>query len=152
MVALPFTDQTLKTQKPRNPAYPEHLVTLGDHIRRRRLDLGLHQKDVARIVNATISSVTNWERNRTSPRLFLIPKIIKFLGYDPLQGDATNIGEKIKRYRIQKGLSLRKLAKELGIDPTTLARWERGESKFNVRLMYRFTCFLSPNRGQQTLS
>src|SRR5882762_6941678 len=109
MVALPFTHLTLKTLKPRNSAYPEPLTTLGDHIRKRRLDLGMHQKDVAALVNATTSTVTNWEKNQTSPRLYLLPKIIKFLGYDPLQRNATSLGQRIKQYRIQKGLSLRKL-------------------------------------------
>ena len=142
MVALPCTHLTLKTLKPRNPAYPEHLVTLGDHIRKRRLDLGLHQKDVARQVNATTSTVTNWEENRTSPRLYLLPKIIEFLGYDPLQSNATTLGERIKQYRIQKGLSLRKLAKGLGIDPGTLARWEGGEVKPRGRMKERMTRFL----------
>src|SRR5260221_9483126 len=80
MVALPCCYLTLKTRKPLNPSYPEHLTTLGDHIRKRRLDLGLHQKEVAVIVNATTSTVTNWEKNRTSPRLYLLHKIIKFLG------------------------------------------------------------------------
>src|SRR5271169_2043631 len=125
MVALPFCYLTLKTIKPRNPAYPEHLNTLGDHIRARRLDLGMHQKDVAALVNATTSTVTNWEKNQNSPRLYLLPKIIKFLGYDPLRSNATTLGEKIKQYRIQKGLNLRRLAKDWGIDPGTLARLYR---------------------------
>ncbi|MBI1805486.1 MAG: helix-turn-helix transcriptional regulator [Ignavibacteria bacterium] len=66
-VALSCYYLTLKTRKPCNKAYPRDLRTLGDHIRKRRLDLGLHQKDVAARVNATTSSVTNWEKNRTSP-------------------------------------------------------------------------------------
>ena len=88
----------------------------------------MHQKDVAALVNATTSTVTNWEKNRTSPRLYLLPKITEFLGYDPLQSNATTLAEKIKKYRIQRGLSLRKLAKKLGIDPATLARWERSST------------------------
>jgi len=129
MVALPFTHLTLNTPKPRNPVYPEHINTLGDHLGARRLDLGMHQKDVAALVNATTSTVTNWERNRNSPKLYLMPKIINFLGYDPLQSNATTLGERIEQYLIQKGLSLRKLAKGLGIDPATIARWENVESK-----------------------
>ncbi len=99
MVALPFYYLTLRARKPRNPAYPEHLNTLGDHIRARRLDLGMHQKDVARIVNVTTSSVTNWEKNRTSPRLYLLSKIIEFLCCDPVQSGATSLGEKSRQYR-----------------------------------------------------
>jgi len=146
MVALPFTHLTLRSQKPRNPAYPEHLMTLGDHIRQRRLDLGLHQKDVAVLVNATTSTVTNWEKNRNRPKLYLLPKIFNFLGYDPLQSNATRFGEKIKQYRFQNGLSLRKLAKELDVDPGTLATWEKGNSEPRGKLKERLTLFLEKLR------
>lgn len=134
MVALPFCYLTLKTPKPRNPAYPEHLKTLGDHIRQRRLDLGIHQKDVAALVNASISTVTNWEKNRRGPALRFIPKIIQFLGCDPFSPKVTKIAERIKNYRRSRGVSLRVLAKELGIDPGTLARWERGGSEPSNKL------------------
>ena len=127
MVALPFTHLTLRARKPRNPAYPEHLVTLGDHIRKRRLDLGMHQKDVAVRVNATTSTVTNWEKGRTNPRIYLLPKVFKFLGYNPLDGNQVTLGERIKRYRVQNGLSLRRLGEKLGVDPAALAKLE-GES------------------------
>ena len=56
-----------------------------------------------------------------------MPKVIEFLGHNPLQSNATTLGERIKQYRIQKGLSLRRLAEELGVDPGTLTRWEREE-------------------------
>ena len=129
MVALHFCDVTLTATKLPNPAYPERLVTLGDHIRKRRLDLGMHQKDVAGIVNATTSTVTNWEKGRTNPRLFLLPKIFEFLGYDLLPESGPAFGDKIKLYRRKHGLSIKKLACTLGIDPQTVGRWEEGMSK-----------------------
>ena len=127
MVALPFCYLALKTQKPRNSAYPEHLNSLGDQTRTRRLDLGMHQKDVAEVVTATTSTVTNWEKNRTNSRLYLLPKIIQYLGYDPFPAIVATFGEKINQYRRKQGLSIKKFAKILSIDPTTLARWEGGE-------------------------
>lgn len=128
MVALPCTHLTLRAQKPCNPAYPEHLKTLGDYIRKRRLDLGLHQKDVAALVNATNSTVTNWEKNRTRPTLEFLPRIIEFLGYDPISLPGSSLGEKLKRYRRIRGQSIERLAEELGVDPTTIAKWERGKT------------------------
>jgi len=65
------------------------------------------------------------------------PRIIKFLGYDPVKSNATTLGEKIKQYRIQKGLSLRNLAMELGIDPGTLARWEGGQKIPSMKMPER---------------
>lgn len=76
-----------------------------------------------------------------------MPKIIKFLGYELLESNATTLGEKIRQYRVQKGLSLRKLAKELGVDPGTLARWERGESEPRGKLKRRINLFLNIMAG-----
>ncbi len=125
---MPLYHLTLTAQKPRNPAYPAQLVTLGDHIRKRRLDLGLLQRDVAVAVNATTSTATNWEKNRTTPRLHYLPKIYEFLGGNPLKGNATSLAESTKQYRFAHGLSLRKLAKLLMVDPGTVAKWEKGRS------------------------
>jgi transcriptional regulator with XRE-family HTH domain len=89
----------------------------------------MHQKDVAARVDATTSTVTNWEKGRTNPRLCFLPRVFQFLGYEILPDSGSTIGEKIKTYRRKKGLSIKKLARILSVDPTTLARWERGECK-----------------------
>jgi transcriptional regulator with XRE-family HTH domain len=129
MVALHFCNVTLSAKEPQYTAYPQTLLTIGDHLRKRRLDLKLFQKDVAKAIGVNTLTVCNWENNLTAPRLYLLPKIIEFLGFNPLASNATTLGERVKQYRIQKGLSLRKMAKELGVDKSTLARWERGRSK-----------------------
>ena len=64
---MPFCQTTLKAKRPRIRAYPEELKTIGDHIRKRRLDLGLLQKDVGRLVGVDTTTVTNWEKGRTGP-------------------------------------------------------------------------------------
>jgi transcriptional regulator with XRE-family HTH domain len=115
---------------------------LGDHIRKRRLELRLHQKDVAVIVNATTSTVTSWEKGRTHPRLYLLPKIFDFLKYNPLEVSATSLGKRIKNYRVRNGLSLRKLAKKLGVDPGTLTRWERKQISPSALMKKRLHNFL----------
>jgi hypothetical protein len=45
---LPFCKIVLKAKKPASALYPKKLNTLGDHLRRKRLDLKLFQKEVAR--------------------------------------------------------------------------------------------------------
>ena len=53
-VALPFCKIELKAPKPLYPiGYPQILKTLGDHIRKKRLDLGLLQRDVAKMIDTT---------------------------------------------------------------------------------------------------
>jgi len=54
----------------------------------------------------------------------------------------SSLGEAIKGYRLIHGLSQKKLAKNLGIDPTTLARWESGTSKPGTRLRERLAGLL----------
>ena len=83
MVALPFCRSTLKAEKPEVFGYPPELNTLGDHIRARRLERGLFQKDVAKLVGVCTDTVTNGEKNRSSPDLRALPGVVEFLGYDP---------------------------------------------------------------------
>ena len=56
-----------------------------------------------------------------------MPKIIRFLGYNPLPEAGTLVG-KLTRYRLSRGITQEALAKTLEIDQCTLARWERGDT------------------------
>ena len=67
------------------------------------------------------------ERNRVKPSLAQIPKIIEFLERDPFERKTENLGERIREYRRIHGLTQKILAKQLGVDQTTLAGWERGK-------------------------
>jgi site-specific DNA recombinase len=126
--ALPFCHISLKGQRPLPQAYPRELKTLGDHLRKRRLDLKLLQKEVAQKVGVDEATIYNWENNRSSPELHYIPKVIEFLGYVPFDGQPKTLGERIVLYRRLHGITQEVLAHSLGVDPTTLARWERNES------------------------
>lgn len=99
---------------------------MGEHIRKRRLDLGLFQRGVAARIGADKASVTNWEKGHAEPEIRFLPAILAFLGYDP-RPIAKTIGEKLVAYRLAKGWARPSLAAELGVDPSTLARWERGK-------------------------
>ncbi|MCI0624160.1 MAG: helix-turn-helix domain-containing protein [Acidobacteria bacterium] len=62
--------------------YPLKPVSLGDHLRKRRLDLGLLQAQVAEKIGVTESTVWNWEHGRKPVRRYQV-KLIEFLGYRP---------------------------------------------------------------------
>ncbi len=79
MVALPFCHIEKTTKKPVSKAYPKELVTIGDHVRKRRLDLKLTQKKIAAALGVDECTVWNWENNRTSPLPSLMPKLAEFL-------------------------------------------------------------------------
>ena len=53
-----------------------------------------------------------------------MPKVFEFLGYFPFESNALSLRDQVKAYRIREGLSLRRMAKILGADPDTVARWE----------------------------
>ncbi len=89
--ALPFCGLTLTALKPPDPAYPTELATVGNHIRKGRLDLGLLQREVAAEIGVDASSVYNWENGRTEPQLRHLPAIIRFLGYD-LKVEVRHLG------------------------------------------------------------
>ncbi len=127
----------MKAQKPAVAAYPERLKTLGDHLRKRRLDLKLFQKEVAKRLGTSTTSIYNWEDNRASPSLYRLPKIVEFLGYIPDSLKAKTSGEKMVTSRRLLGLTQKELAHRLVIDPSTLGRWEKDKSR--------------PSRKQQTL-
>jgi predicted transcriptional regulator len=46
--------------------YPDTLQTIGDHLRKKRLDLCLRQRDVATQLGVTVNTVTNWEKHHSS--------------------------------------------------------------------------------------
>jgi len=128
MGSLPFCHISLKASKPKSSEYPKELKSLGDHLRKRRLDLKLLQKDVGQRIGGSASDVWNWENNRVSPAVKFIPAILAFLGYNPMPKPEALSGQLVW-YRTGKGWTQRDFAKALGVDPTTLARWERGERK-----------------------
>ena len=96
---------------------------MGDHLRKRRLDLGLLQRELAEQLGVHEGTVTNWELNRTAPGLRFLPRIIALLGFDPRPAGLTRADQLVTR-RTRRGLSWEAAARLLGVDPGTLWRWE----------------------------
>ena len=131
--ALPICKITLRAQKPSN--IPQNPVSIGEHIKKRRLEQGLFQREVAKIIGVTENSVYSWENNSTEPPNRFIPKIIEFLGYNPLKAQNLTLGEHIIYYRKINGLSQKKLAMHLNVDEGTERRWEKNKCKPFQRLL-----------------
>ena len=140
---MPICKITLRAKKPTNPAYPLSLISIGDHIKKKRIDLNLFQKDVAKLIGVKEESVYNWENNYSKPKIYLHPRIIKFLGYVPFDLPKETIGDKIKSYRKEHGLSQRKLAKLWGVDQTTIRDWENNKHQPGKKLAERISNILS---------
>jgi DNA-binding XRE family transcriptional regulator len=67
----------------REIGYPHFPKTVGEHIRKHRLDLKLLQKDVARTIGCTALTLVNWEKGHTQPSVKHKAGVIKFLGFKP---------------------------------------------------------------------
>ena len=118
---LPFGPKSLKSLKPR----PWVLLpqTLGEHLKKRRLELGLLQRDLRMRFGLEKETYGNWEKDHRYPSMKHWPQVIEFLGYDPSPEPKT-IGERLLVYRRRQGLSRVALARLLDVDETTLWRWE----------------------------
>ena len=138
---MPFCYFALSAKRPPNSAYPKELVTLGDHLRKRRLDLGFYPKDVAVAIGVDNMTVCNWEKGRSKPEIRLIPKLIEFLGYEPPIPEPKTLGELVLQYRRQKGISQKELARQIGIDPGTLGRLEADRGRCFPSVMRRVWAF-----------
>jgi DNA-binding XRE family transcriptional regulator len=62
---------------------PNEASTIGNHLKKRRLELHLFQADLAAQFGVSEESIYNWENNRNPPARRFIAPIIRFLGYDP---------------------------------------------------------------------
>jgi len=108
--------------------YPRELATLGDHLRKARLDRGVFQEEVARELGVSVSTLINWEINHTEVATRFTPQVVAFLGFDPRPADGQ-LGERIRAQRERQGLSQVALAEKLGLNASTVVAWERGRIK-----------------------
>ena len=72
---------TLCGSKPQ--PYKDNPQTLGEHLRKRRLELGFYQKDVALRLGISPWTYLSWEGDRKRPLVSMMPRLVAFLGYDP---------------------------------------------------------------------
>jgi transcriptional regulator with XRE-family HTH domain len=101
-------------------------TTLGEHIRQRRVKLQLTLKEAGKLLATNEWSLINLEKGRTAPKVYRLPAIIRFLGYNPLPEPKTT-SERLTAKRIERGWSRRVAARHLGIDASTLRNWEHGK-------------------------
>jgi DNA-binding XRE family transcriptional regulator len=125
--ALPCLRFERQTRKPLHISYPENPGTIGEHIRRKRMDMRLLQSEVAKILNVSSDCITFWENNRTQPQVNYFPRIIEFLGFLPFEFDTSTFIGKLKSYRFKNGLSHKRLGKVLHVNATTIRGWESGK-------------------------
>jgi DNA-binding XRE family transcriptional regulator len=131
----PYVRLTLKQERPRD--YVDQPKTLGEHLLKRRVELGLFQKQVALRLLAKADTYFLWEKGYRQPTIRNWPAIIRFLGYDPFPAPAT-WSERVAAKRRALGLTIEDAAKLAGVDPGTFGRWERRTGNSPVKAAERF--------------
>ena len=96
---------------------------------------------MAKQIGVNKDTIYNWETNRTAPEVQFIPRIISFLGYVPYD-PAWSFGQRLKAIRTALGLSQVQFAKGVGLDESTVAKWEREEHKASTQKVMALKKFL----------
>ena len=116
--------QELLAQKPQKTRYVDPPRTMGDYVRKRRLELGWGAIQLAHMLHVSTETIFNWEKGRSFPEIRFMARIIEFLGYTPELFNRDTTGQKIIAYRHVWGMSQWVLALALKVDPGTLGWWE----------------------------
>lgn len=114
----------LKSLKLKEPDLPPK--TIGQHVKKRRLELKLTQKEASARIGVTPATALNWENGLSQPKVEHLPAIRDFLGYDPDPSPQGSIADRLRRSRQARGWSQRRAAQESGVDPSTWSAWEAG--------------------------
>jgi len=64
--------------------YPDQ--TLGDLIKKWRLEKGVFQKNLAKMIGVSEMTIVNWEKGRTKPTKKNLERIKEIFGVDPPTG------------------------------------------------------------------
>lgn len=138
------------------PTYPKNPRTIGEIIRKVRMDKGLQIKQVAQAVKVSPDSVINWELRGRKPRYRHIAMLEKILGinlpvsllYKGYPENAITISQKIKKKRLELSLSQKELARMLKVNKDTIKDWEdgKGMKKPVASSLKKIRWFLGVNR------
>ena len=89
-----------------------------------RLDRGIFQSDVAKILNVSTDTVTGWELSRYEPTIKSAKSIIDFLGYFPFKIDGQSLGKQLYYARLITGKTQKEVAELIGCDASNLRHIE----------------------------
>jgi DNA-binding transcriptional regulator YiaG len=132
--------------------------SIGEHLRKKRFELGLKQWQAAQRMGVSARTLSLWETDVIYPKWAEQPKVEAFLGYNPFANPALGqppgnksqgvdnlhskspqtLGERIKKKRIAERKTRTAFAKELGVSVKALWEWETGRRtpcRSNKRLL-----------------
>ncbi len=119
-------------------------MTVGDEVRAERLNRGLTQHQVDELIGTHRGFFNELETGHRNNTIYVLYKATKFLGYIPktLCIYETTLGGQLYAHRIKNGLALSRIASEVGLDKSTIGRFERG-MKAKKESIYKVEKFLN---------
>jgi transcriptional regulator with XRE-family HTH domain len=115
---------------------------LGEHLKKRRRELGLLQREAAERMGIQRDTYINWEKDKTRPVASQFRPVVAFLGYDPTPAPET-LSERLKAKRRQLGVTFAQVARYLEWDPVTLSRYLNGTWRMSPDRTTSLRAFLS---------
>jgi len=113
--------------RPADLTYPGEPSTIGEHIRKARLERGLTFHEASKHMDIPHFTICTWEMGHKHPRAEYYPRIISFLGYIPLKKESEDAHHVFLYYRLLLGLARKDVAKMLGVSYCTVLRFEEQE-------------------------
>lgn len=152
-MALPCCDRHVRIPRAkylpshnRGILIPREPISIGGHLRRRRLQLKLLQSEAARRLRVSPVTLSRWERDTVYPTWPLQPRVIEYLGYSPFTNPELgrpksnetqfvvilapkgpdSIRLALRKHRLKMRKNQKQFAQILGICDRTLRDWEMG--------------------------
>ena len=104
----------------------------SEALREKRLEMGLLQRDLGKLLGVTNAAVSKWERGTNAPCEGLMQEIGKLFGirglcrmFGPKSAQKRN-GHPIREARLAKRWTQAELARRLGIEKSSIYNWEKG--------------------------
>ena len=138
---------------------PKQPTTIGGHLRRRRLQLQLHQSEAAARLKVSTVTLSRWECDKVYPTWQHHPRLIEYLGYDPFPAcgprdpysnetlgvaslSSATLGEHIRMRRLEMKMTVKKCAQILKVDAKTMHGWEKHRHQPSASQKERIIVFL----------
>ncbi len=105
--------------------------TIGENIKQLRESHGMTQTELGKIAGVTDKAVSTWEADTKVPRMEAVQRMADYFEIPKsiiLDGDvAPTIGEKIRKTRIEKGMTQKQVAEKCDMADSAIRKYESGK-------------------------
>jgi transcriptional regulator with XRE-family HTH domain len=131
---------TFKSLKPKD--YSDAPQTLAGHLKKRRRELRLLQREAAKQIGVSTATIVNWENGKAKPTPAQFRPVLNFLGYDPIPEGET-FAERVTAKQRALSVTLAQIARYLGWDPGSLHRYIDGTWRMSPSRKAALEAFLA---------